>query len=130
MAQVNCAALAQFTCGVGQIQQQVFLAFKMFVNRGLADAGLPVESLALRRADVAKDALLSSEQAARAEAEREAREAADSKVLQALAPVKQTLTDMQSKVSAHVGGVPAELVRTVPGLVRVVEYLDAIRGRV
>lgn len=32
--------------------------------------------------------------------EREAREAAESKVLQALAPVKQTLTDMQSKVSA------------------------------
>ena len=31
--------------------------------------------------------------------EREAREAADSKVLQALAPVKQTLTDMQSKVA-------------------------------
>ena len=30
----------------------------------------------------------------------------------------------------HVGGVPAELVRTVPGLRRVVEYLDAIRGRV
>ncbi len=30
----------------------------------------------------------------------------------------------------HVGGVPAELVRTVPGLMRVVEYLDAIRGRV
>jgi hypothetical protein len=30
----------------------------------------------------------------------------------------------------HVGGVPAELIRTVPGLVRVVEYLDAIRGRV
>ena len=29
-----------------------------------------------------------------------------------------------------VGGVPAELIRTVPGLVRVVEYLDAIRGRV
>ena len=29
----------------------------------------------------------------------------------------------------HVGGVPAELVRSVPGLVRVVEYLDAIRGR-
>jgi hypothetical protein len=26
--------------------------------------------------------------------------------------------------------VPAELVRSVPGLVRVVEYLDAIRGRV
>jgi hypothetical protein len=30
----------------------------------------------------------------------------------------------------HVGGVPAELVRSVAGLVRVVEYLDAIRGRV
>ena len=30
----------------------------------------------------------------------------------------------------HLAGVPAELVRTVPGLVRVVEYLDAIRGRV
>ena len=30
----------------------------------------------------------------------------------------------------HLGGVPAELVRTVPGLMRVVEYLDAIRGRV
>ena len=29
----------------------------------------------------------------------------------------------------HVGGMPAELVRTVPGLMRVVEYLDAIRGR-
>ena len=32
--------------------------------------------------------------------DREAREAADSKVLQALAPVKQTLTDMQAKVTA------------------------------
>ena len=30
----------------------------------------------------------------------------------------------------HLGGVPAEMIRTVPGLVRVVEYLDAIRGRV
>jgi hypothetical protein len=30
----------------------------------------------------------------------------------------------------HLGGVPAELVRSVPGLVRVVEYLDALRGRV
>jgi len=30
----------------------------------------------------------------------------------------------------HIGGSPAELVRTVPGLMRVVEYLDAIRGRV
>lgn len=29
----------------------------------------------------------------------------------------------------HVGGVPAELVRSVQGLSRVVEYLDAIRGR-
>ncbi len=30
----------------------------------------------------------------------------------------------------HVGGVPAKVIGTVPGLVRVVEYLDAIRGRV
>jgi Protein of unknown function (DUF2384) len=30
----------------------------------------------------------------------------------------------------HVGGVPAELIRSVQGLSRVVEYLDAIRGRV
>jgi hypothetical protein len=30
----------------------------------------------------------------------------------------------------HVGGVPAELVRSVAGLMRVVEYLDALRGRV
>jgi Protein of unknown function (DUF2384) len=30
----------------------------------------------------------------------------------------------------HVDGVPADLMRTVPGLMRVVEYLDAIRGRV
>jgi hypothetical protein len=29
----------------------------------------------------------------------------------------------------HVGGVPAELIRSVQGLSRVVEYLDAIRGR-
>ncbi len=29
----------------------------------------------------------------------------------------------------HTGGVPAEQVRTVPGLVRVTEYLDAMRGR-
>lgn len=29
----------------------------------------------------------------------------------------------------HVGGVPAELIRSVQGLNRVVEYLDAIRGR-
>jgi hypothetical protein len=29
----------------------------------------------------------------------------------------------------HVGGVPAELIRGVQGLNRVVEYLDAIRGR-
>lgn len=35
----------------------------------------------------------------REQREREARETADSKVLQALAPVKQTLTDMQSKVA-------------------------------
>lgn len=29
----------------------------------------------------------------------------------------------------HLGGVPAERVRTVPGLVHVVEYLDAARGK-
>ena len=29
----------------------------------------------------------------------------------------------------HVGGVPAELIRNIQGLSRVVEYLDAIRGR-
>ena len=29
----------------------------------------------------------------------------------------------------HLGGAPAELVRTVAGLMRVVEYLDAIRGK-
>ena len=30
----------------------------------------------------------------------------------------------------HLDGVPAELVRTVQGLVRAVEYLDAMRGKV
>lgn len=30
----------------------------------------------------------------------------------------------------HTGGVPAEQVRSVQGLVRVMEYLDAIRGKV
>jgi len=30
----------------------------------------------------------------------------------------------------HVGGTPARLVRTVTGLVHVVEYLDAMRGKV
>jgi hypothetical protein len=29
----------------------------------------------------------------------------------------------------HVGGVPAERIRTVEGLVDVVQYLDAVRGR-
>ncbi|MDB4882325.1 MAG: hypothetical protein JWL95_1091 [Gemmatimonadetes bacterium] len=29
----------------------------------------------------------------------------------------------------HVGGVPAERIRTVEGLVDVVQYLDAMRGR-
>jgi hypothetical protein len=29
----------------------------------------------------------------------------------------------------HTGGIPAEQVKTVSGLVRVVEYLDAMRGR-
>lgn len=31
--------------------------------------------------------------------------------------------------NAHVGGVPAQLVLTIPGLVHVVEYLDAMRGK-
>jgi transcriptional regulator with XRE-family HTH domain len=30
----------------------------------------------------------------------------------------------------HLGGTPAELVRTVAGLVHVIEYLDAMRGKV
>ena len=32
-------------------------------------------------------------------------------------------------VNAHLGGIPAELIRTVQGLVGVVEYLDAMRGK-
>jgi hypothetical protein len=31
--------------------------------------------------------------------------------------------------NSHVGGVPAERIRTVEGLVDVVQYLDAMRGR-
>jgi hypothetical protein len=31
--------------------------------------------------------------------------------------------------NSHLGGVPAELMRSVQGLIRVVEYLDAIRGK-
>ena len=30
----------------------------------------------------------------------------------------------------HLGGTPAELVRTVEGLVHVIEYLDALRGKI
>jgi hypothetical protein len=30
----------------------------------------------------------------------------------------------------HTGGVPAEQIKTVPGLMRLVEYLDAMRGKV
>ena len=30
----------------------------------------------------------------------------------------------------HLGGIPAELIRTVTGLVHVIEYLDAMRGKV
>lgn len=30
----------------------------------------------------------------------------------------------------HTGGVPAEQVKTVPGLMRLVDYLDAMRGKV
>lgn len=32
--------------------------------------------------------------------------------------------------NAHLGGVPAELIRSVTGLVHVAEYLDAMRGKV
>lgn len=32
--------------------------------------------------------------------------------------------------NTHTGGVPAEQIRSVQGLVRVMEYLDAIRGKV
>lgn len=31
--------------------------------------------------------------------------------------------------NAHLGGVPAELIRTVEGLVHVTKYLDAMRGK-
>ena len=31
--------------------------------------------------------------------------------------------------NTHLGGVPAELIRKVEGLVHVIEYLDAIRGK-
>jgi len=34
-----------------------------------------------------------------------------------------------STPNRHVGGIPAQLVRSIQGLNRVVEYLDAIRGR-
>jgi len=30
----------------------------------------------------------------------------------------------------HTGGVPLEQMRTIPGLIRLVEYLDALRGKV
>lgn len=30
----------------------------------------------------------------------------------------------------HTGGIPAEQVQTVPGLIHVVEYLDAMRGKI
>lgn len=33
-------------------------------------------------------------------------------------------------VNLHTGGVPAEQIRTVQGLTRVMEYLDAMRGKV
>jgi hypothetical protein len=31
--------------------------------------------------------------------------------------------------NAHLGGVPAQLIRRVEGLVDVIQYLDAMRGR-
>jgi hypothetical protein len=42
----------------------------------------------------------------------------------------QQMKHWMHTANAHVGGVPAQLITTVPGLVRVVEDLDAIRGRV
>ncbi|MCU7850660.1 MAG: MbcA/ParS/Xre antitoxin family protein [Candidatus Thiodiazotropha sp. (ex Monitilora ramsayi)] len=30
----------------------------------------------------------------------------------------------------HIGGIPADQIKSVPGLIRVVEYLDAMRGKV
>lgn len=37
--------------------------------------------------------------------------------------------DWLASENTHIGGVPAERIRTVEGLVDVVQYLDAMRGR-
>lgn len=37
--------------------------------------------------------------------------------------------DWLHSINDHVGGVPAERIRTVEGLVDVIQYLDAMRGR-
>ena len=42
----------------------------------------------------------------------------------------EDLKHWMQTANRHTGGVPAEQVKSVAGLVNVVEYLDAIRGRV
>jgi uncharacterized protein (DUF2384 family) len=42
---------------------------------------------------------------------------------------EQAARDWLRADNLHLGGVPAELVASVAGLVRVVEYLDAMRGK-
>ncbi len=42
----------------------------------------------------------------------------------------EQMREWLSTPNTHTGGVPREQVRTVPGLVTVCEYLDAIRGKV
>ena len=43
---------------------------------------------------------------------------------------RQPMRHWMRTANLHLGGVPAELIGTVTGLTRVVEYLDALRGRV
>jgi hypothetical protein len=43
---------------------------------------------------------------------------------------KGDLRHWMSTDNRHTGGIPAEQVKTVAGLIRVVEYLDAMRGKV
>ncbi len=41
----------------------------------------------------------------------------------------QTMSHWMKTPNRHLGEAPIELVQTVPGLARVVEYLDAMRGK-
>lgn len=43
---------------------------------------------------------------------------------------EEDLKHWMHTVNWHTGGIPAEQVKSVAGLVNVVEYLDAIRGRI